>query len=296
MKRNESILVYGVTGLLVVILLVAVVFGNEGTGSTPANAAGKATGKLANQQRENSAVGDLIERTGVDIEGKLTRRESAQPEVKPTTPESQPSTPSSQASPGAVGTDPKLAVALEAAFLLRSTREGDFRRVTVQDGESLSTLMERFGIAQARRDEVLRLNEMLPNLDRVRSGQQVILPWVDDAVLIAAEKQRRERESALAAEKSAARTNPRGDAPLVNPAPLRQSPPVANPKVVDAPKAPVISGATKERKVKKGESLWKIASECGGSVTHAIEQIRALNPNVDLDPLREGVTLKVPSK
>ena len=30
MKRNESILVYGVTGLLVLILFVAVVFGNEG--------------------------------------------------------------------------------------------------------------------------------------------------------------------------------------------------------------------------------------------------------------------------
>ena len=28
MKRNESILVYGVTGLLAVILVVAVVFGN----------------------------------------------------------------------------------------------------------------------------------------------------------------------------------------------------------------------------------------------------------------------------
>ena len=312
MKRNESILVYGVTGLLVVILLVAVVFGNESSNNaTPSGVVGKGgQGKAANQTREETDVGKMIDHNGVDIEGKLVRRDPAAGSQPPTGVESKPS--AGQPAPsapvdaalnaGGNSAEAKVPVALEAAFLLRSTREGEYRKVTVQDGESLSTLMERFGIGQARREEVLRLNEMMPTLDRVRSGQQVILPWVDDAVLIAGEKQRRERETALAAEKRAAKDGPRTNVPLAKPVP---QPGPGAPRVGEwagengkapAAKVPVAGGPTKDHKVKRGDSLWKIASECGGNVTHAIEQIRALNPTVDMDPLREGVVLKVPTR
>jgi len=302
MKRNESILVYGVTGLLVVILLVAVVFGNDGSANAGSGQQPPQQGKTAaNQTKDGLDIRKLVDEPKLGTDGKLNRENQVAAEPTPGSPKGSPggnegSAPAGTgALPGAALStkdnpgDARNSLPLEAAFLLRSTREGDFRRVTVQDGESLSQLMERFGVGQSRRDEVLRLNETLPNLDRIRSGQQIILPWVEDAVLIAAEKQRKEHDAAVMAERNAAKTVP-SPSPNQNPKSTQPGPekPIG--------KFPLVMGATKERKVKKGESLWKIASECGGNVTTSIEQIRALNPQMDLDPLREGVVLKVPAK
>ena len=60
MKRNETVLVYGVTGLLVVILLVAVLFGNDGT----SNAGGKPGG--GNQAAAKPDLRDLINTSSIE--------------------------------------------------------------------------------------------------------------------------------------------------------------------------------------------------------------------------------------
>ena len=264
MRRNETILVYGVTGLLVIILLVAVVFGSDGA---PRLDAGQAPAKVETARQD---LESLIRAPLIDASGKLAKDGDAQATGDPKAPEAE------QKPVVADGSSAAALHAPEAAFLMRGPREGDYRKVRVLDGESFSVLMERFGIGQSRREEVVRLNEHVRNLDRLRAGDVLVLPYVDDVAVLEAAKQRSaergKREPVVVPERGVERGTDRGNDSGV--------------------KAAV---ATVERKVKKGESLWKVASDVDpGNVSQAMARIRELNPGVAFDPLREGTVLRVP--
>jgi hypothetical protein len=185
MKRNESYLVYPVTGLLLVVLLIAVIVGGP-----PTDELGTEGDGLVGQNTEPGVAQDLFDPPpGLDSENGLeVGTEDGESETGELTAAHVP----------LMATVPTAEVALERV-LGTSTRDGDYRLVLASRGATLESIAEIWAGGAENLSKLETLNEQLVG-DQLREGQQVLVPWVDASVLIVANEVRQDREVAAAAE------------------------------------------------------------------------------------------------
>ena len=299
MKRNESILVYSVTGLLVVILAVAILFGNEN------NARAHESGKGFDDLESLSASAD--KGAGVGAADKPADGKGAAPEAddelvtpptkaggaNPPPPEaagakSEVPAGAGQPAPEAAGAAkadaekppaPLVAVPLvtpgikpaadtesatQALVLLGdSKRDGQYRIVTVRRGDTFSELVQRWCGSLESLPLAESLNEEA-NLGNLKEGTKLCMPWVEDATLVAAHHARRTKVE-------------------------------SETKVLSEARA---SGRT--HTIKAGDKLWNIAVAQVGQKDAAkyIERIKALNSELLAHPDRlvVGKTILLPER
>jgi hypothetical protein len=289
MKRNESILVYSVTGLLVVILAVAILFGNEQGVQAHTSARGakplgeiapsevSTEGAVADQGSLPEAVADGAQPSngagpaGQEGAGAIpkpapaadTPSDHTAATAAPDASQGPPiSVPLNASSPAPAVTEPATDLATQVLMWLGdSKRDGRYRVVTVRKGDTFSELVQRWcgGLEQLEIAE--SLNEEL-NLQRLEQGTKVVLPWVEDATLVAAHVARKSKQEAEV-------------------------------KVVTDARDKGLAYV-----VKSGDKLWNIATARVGQKNAAkfIEEVKALNPELMADPgkLVAGKTIILP--
>lgn len=299
MKQNERLLVYAVTAFLALILVVAVVFGDSPravTGSPPAT---------------RSSLGDILSGGGaagaVPEAGPVRGAGDVAPSVSPTgaAPTGAPTT--GLSTPVAVKVEQPLRAPAPTPAAIVKQKVGPYRRdhgvrfVTAKRGDTFSHLAKRWcGKVDGYVDEIGYLNETTTLL---KEGQTVGVPWVDDEVLVAI----------LEAEEVPTLVKPEAASTLQatlegTPRPARSSGPgYAVPEVARsavAPDAGEVAGpaataapAFESYKVKSGDTLWPIlAKKFGnGKVPKLIERFKEMNPGVDPNRLKVGVTIKLPT-
>lgn len=271
MKQKETVLVYGVTAVLLVILGIAIAFGNGG------DARAREDLRSTGESMQQAKLGDWLA-----IEpARPPQGEPASPqEVKKGDP-SVAAKAGTEGSEAAAADDGAVALAHRAqveeresilAGLGVSRRVRNYRVVTVRAGDNLESLVRRWcvktdpylGITRALNEDV--------DLEHLRPGQEIWLPWVDDEEVVAAHIER---------SRAAARPPEPADAPA------RSGPAAAD------------HASSREYVVKEGESLWKIAVRLTGGVRHApqwIDRVRALNPDLDPDRIRAGQRIRIPGR
>jgi LysM repeat protein len=289
MKRSESVLVYAVTAVLAVILVVAVVFGHE----EPARAGGQGAGgrEAATNVAQLLDVQDFgdLGSGGSGSDGPGTGDVPAGPGGLTT---AAPGTfPEEEPAPGEVGAAPQFAVpvgplraaagsggvaAVLGAFELERSWNGElFRIYEVQAGETFSELVQRWTGSLDDIADVQALNEDV-DLERLKVGQVLRFPFVDDAeLLLAREARRTTAKPAVASVGSGA-----GVIEASAPKPVAAAAPGAS------------------YTIQKGDSLWSIAERHVG-VGNAEAYVRAIlaaNPRIkDAGRIRAGDRIDLPS-
>ncbi|MCA8940958.1 MAG: LysM peptidoglycan-binding domain-containing protein [Planctomycetes bacterium] len=267
MKRSESVLVYGVTGVLAVILGIAIIFGGE----TP--------------DRTDLASGDAADGRGRDIPFLSGDRvDDAERELRLLLEDEDPVTTGTDAEPEteldpapALGTDSgevrqPVEVPLHRTVQLGISRTEEnpasgerFRFVRAKPGDSLAVLIQRWcpGVDS---EIVAALNED-QNLTRLHPGDEVCVPWVDDAILIEAMEARQ-------------------SSPIPAASPVR-----------DAGIAPVAAVGTTYT-LKEGDSLWLVAKRRVGvgKADAYVREILESNPSIaDAAAVRAGQKIVLPN-
>jgi hypothetical protein len=312
MKRSETILVYGVTAMLLVILVVAL-FTNQDPQTTPANEADR-----------GARASNFTEIVGLDE--KLGVHEPANP----------PNVDAADTNPG--GADPKRAgdgFPVDRPLDARASkpsigevfgpyvRQMDTRIVVVRANDTLSGLVEKWCGSVDALPRVLSLNETLTETSRLEIGRSIALPWIDDEELLAQYEQRKLGSVDLtpandvrhAAEPRGPVASPAvGTTPRPATAPATASglqdmlfrPNTGSPAATPAGTATPAPASRAEPKplvttpsqhvVVAGDSLWKIAVAKVGvrDAGRYIEMIKAANPGLDPDHLKLKSTLKLP--
>ncbi len=277
MKQNEKILVYAVTGFLAVILAVAILFGKEPQRRMP---------ELRTDTVEVPNLLEVLERRAKGSEeptGLQAAPVDAPADEPPANP-GQPLVANVQLAPPSVA-----AMVTEKLGLSRKDR--GYRIVRARPGDSLGSLVQKWCGSTDYLLEAQGINETLSVL---QVGQEVILPWVDDEVVYAAFERRSQPSQPSQPAAGAGVAEAAGDAGAA------AQPAVAS-AVAGLPTPTVDAAArlgARQHKVAAGESLWKIAEREVGR-KHApgyIEKIRALNPNLDADRIRQGQTIQLPAK
>lgn len=316
MKQNEKLLVYAVTGFLVVILMLAVVLGSGRDGI-----------------RQSDSKGDTAKALSIDelLDRKLVNPVSA----------NEPAKPAGEVAPAPVATDaplsagpvvlqPPTTASLVTEKLGLNRKENGFRVVRIQAKDTFGTIVQKWcGKTDGYLEMAQGLNEDL-DTTRMRVGTEVTLPWVEDEVILAAYEARNPKPvmpaavpsgvpSAGPAAVSNAGMGASGDAAIAATklAPIPSVLPTSGattglptlPKPVVTPPAPSATGAVVpvavptaqaggERKytIKAGDSYWKIAEREVGkkNAKQFVDQIEALNPQVESDRLREGMKITLP--
>jgi LysM repeat protein len=299
MKQNERLLVYAVTGFLALILVIAVVFGND-----PGRDGGK--GKAAKGLDE--ILGDAVAEKSADKAGDKPEggaggagsRTGIEPPARP------------------VG-ESLVAKPLPAAELLaqklgpseRDPHAPFVRWVYAKSGDSLALLVRRWcGEGAGLLDEAMKLNE---GLVIVRPGQRIGVPYVDDGELLAMVEAREPKLSPVAAAAQpvvpavGAPTNGPANAATNGPAGLAPAPDfrlpgtasaadrgVANASFVPGNRQPA-PAAGKTYTVVAGDSLWRIAERNYGAGTadQKIREIKQANPGLT-DTIKVGQVIRLP--
>ncbi|MCB9869321.1 MAG: LysM peptidoglycan-binding domain-containing protein [Planctomycetes bacterium] len=284
MKRNETILVYAVTGLLLLILAIAVIFGEQPATKPSEQTVAQSDLPTSSTQLPGVTPALLGEGAGTPDGPAGGRPEAGR--TTPVTPETEKPRDGSNAPVGgtpspapsgpiaggssADGTTPTVtpvglaksvevpaaAPAPEQVLETRfgtSRRMGDFRVVRAWSGASLRDVVQRWCGDTSRLGDVELLNESV-DPKRLTANQEVIVPWVEASSLLAA-------------------------------AEVRHAVPAV---------APAAAGTYS---VGKGESLWKIASRRvpAKKIPAWIARFREINPEVsDPNALREGQKVRLP--
>lgn len=304
MKRNESILVYSVTGLLVVILAVAILFGNDN--SANAGELGKGLddlelvrGPAPQGELVDGAPGDKGDKPAVDEAGanakatddgklpaeaagvdKLTNAggnsgnagNNASNPATAETPKTTPDAPVAQplVAPGPIAPGPAAKPAgetdahMQALVLLGESKRDGDYRIVTVRRGDTFSELVQRWCGNL---DALPLAESLneeANLANLKEGTKLCMPWVDDVALVAAHQARRTKVDAEV-------------------------------KVLNEARA---QGRTYT--VKAGDKLWNIAVAQVGTKNAAkfIEEIKALNPELLAHPdrLTVGKTILLPQR
>ena len=296
MKQNERLLVYAVTGFLALILVIAVLFGND-----PANAAKK-------QENLSKGLKDILQPKDVPATDAEKVAAAAAAKAKADL--------ENKADEHPLIAKPVLASAMVERTLGPSRRDRFVRFVPVKRGDAFSTIVSRWcGSTDPYLKEAMCLNEEVTML---RENTEVAVPWVDDEVLAAileaqAPRTMINRSSGVPTTGSAAApagvpsANNGGNAsssrvgsptflmPGSATANASGGPAAAAPAAA-APAAAAPAAAAVDYTVKPGDSLWKIAAKKYGK-RHADRMIRAIkqiNPGLS-DSLQIDQKLKLPA-
>jgi phage tail protein X len=278
MKRSESVLVYAVTAVLAVILVVAVVFGNEA--EVRADADDVAVGQDLGARLDDfvgggpTAQGKSAE-GGDRPDGRLVGETADPPAPGPDGPTVVDGPAQYPGTAGPLRRDASLVPLAEllGEFELERQFDGSYYRLyRVVRGDTFSALVERWTGGLENLGLVRALNEEI-DPDALKEGQLLRFPLVDDAELRAAH---------------AARQAPRSDrrAPFVAPAPAPAPGRAAGTAVLGA-----------DYEIQRGESLWSIAEKQVG-VRQAEAYVRAIlaaNPRIqDASRVRAGDRITLP--
>lgn len=196
MKRNETVLVYAVTGLLLFILVVAVVFGDDPTPAKAGEMAGR-NPPAAEQPGEDPLSGlfpkpgEEPAKTGEDDKSGDVEKPDDKSDIDENPPKSALKIDAPKPSVPVLTPDMRLAQALGT-----STKEGDYRKISARRGQSLAELVEVWCGSKDRLPEVEAINEALVG-KRLAGGEPVLVPWVDADVLLEAKKERDARLAEL---------------------------------------------------------------------------------------------------
>ncbi len=283
MKQNERLLVYAVTGFLALILVIAVLFGND---PVDANAAKK-------QENMSKGLNEILQpKDDPATEAEKAKAAAAKADLE------------NKSNEQPLIARPVLASATVERTLGSSRRDRFVRFVPVKRGDAFETLVRRWcGSSGPYLKEALCLNEEVTML---REGSEVAVPWVDDEVL------------AAIIEAQAPRTmiNRGSGVPVTGPVTIPAGVPTASnggnsnigtptfrmpgsaSATLAGSTAPAASpaAAAVHYTVKPGDSLWKIAAKKYGK-RHADRMIRAIkqiNPGLS-DSLQIDQKLKLPA-
>ncbi len=272
MKQNEKILVYAVTGFLAVILGVAILFGKDSTRRLP---------DVRTDVGEATSLEALLDRRAAETKTETPAATNAPaPVVDPAT----------QPLVANVQIAPPTPAALVTEKLGLSRQENGYRIVRAARGDTLGDLVRKWCGSLDMLEDAQGLNETLQTL---RVGQDVVLPWVEDDVVLAAYDKR-----------TAPVTPPVAAAPATTPSTGVAEASASRNAVTNSVVAPVAApadanaAAPRTYKIVAKDSLWKIAErEVGKGKAYAyVEKILDANPNLDAERLREGQTIKLPAK
>ena len=195
MKRNEKILVYGVTGFLVAILVIAVVFGNEDL-TRAVEASTKSEAPRTLQDLITDPDGEAVNSTLAEAGAGIDEEEAAA--GKDTAADEEALSPAMFIGPLAV-VQPVEVISTETISVLgKSRREGNYRVVAVQPGDTFSGLVQRWCGSLDLGPDVERLNEGVI-VDALSTGLELWFPWVEEEILLEANDQRLEEVQERAA-------------------------------------------------------------------------------------------------
>ena len=293
MKQNERLLVYAVTGFLALILVVAVVFGDG------------PKAPVTGEERGGTSLSDILGG------GEKAQAQQGDPAgTRADGPEAGGVSGSTTAFEGPVAAkveQPLRAPAPSAASLVQQ-KLGSYRRdrsvrfVTAKRGDTFSHLAKRWcGKVDGVVQEIEYLNETTVST-RLREGEQVGVPWVDDEVLLAI------LEAEAVPTRLAGGSAATGVSQPAVGVPGPAGPSYATPAITamgDAgvqPASATVSSAGAASAftlytIKGGDTLWPILAKRFGNrkVPAMIERVKALNPGLDVDRLRVGKTIKLPA-
>ena len=300
MKQNERLLVYAVSGFLGLILVVAVLFRPSGDDKRAAQTPGLA--HILNQEVAAKDADASKPAATPAADGGVKAADAAFPGVpSPTDVAPQPL--------AAAAPKPMVAADLVAQQLGLSRRERNVRWVRAKPNDSHDSLVRRWcGARDPYLAETKSLNE---ELEVLRVGQEVAVPWVDDEVLllaIEASKPKVLTADAPSAGAPAAAVAP--GAAVVTNVPMPTLAPAGTVAPANsnsngnggATGAPASSSATPPAggtsyTVKPGDSLWRIAERTYGrkNADKMVAAIKQANPGLG-DNVRDGQKIVLPAK
>lgn len=269
MKRSESVLVYAVTAVLAVILVVAVVFGNEGEAAGPSkeSLAGGGLPKALGLGEDGADPTDGFTDVGPGVRPAAVDPGSEDPVTGPAAPElpSQYETPIGPLrASGNVASIASILGPFRAENQIDGTR---YRVVEIQRGDTFSELVQKWTGDLDKAPIVRALNESVDPA-ALRAGEELWVPWVDDAELLLAWQER---------------TASPGAASVSRPA--------------ETPRSTAVPAGGEVHEIVKGESLWRIAEQrvgTGGASAYVQAILRA-NPSIrDASSIRAGEKIVLP--
>lgn len=287
MKQNERLLVYAVTGFLALILVIAVLFGNDPV----------AVAKT--QENTSNGLSDILQPNKLDAE---LAKAKADADAKAMSLAEQLNAGDSHEQP--LNAKPYSASDVVVRVLGKSRRERMVRWVPVKRGDAFEKLVRRWcGDTQDNLEEALQLNEDTTTL---KVGSEVMVPWVTDEVLAAIIEAQGASSRTLASspvgsnrtlmsssDEPAAAGMPR---PSVT-RPGFKMPGESNSKPATPSASSAGSADLVTYTVKKGDSIWRIATKRYGKAKayKMVKAIQSLNPNLG-DVLDVGQEFKIPAK
>ena len=297
MKQNERLLVYAVTAFLALILVIAIVFGDNPT--TPARSS--ATG--------GTSLNDILNGVGAtpDVEPEVAASDAVEEVVVSVV---------GIDGPSATKVEQPLRIKAPSAasqvmqkigpYTLKHGYRRAYRLVEVKPNDTWQKIAKRWCLDVEYVDEIQCCNESTTDL---RAGQKLLVPLSASDEELLAELEAAAKPKLLAGGQDAAATpEPVTGAPLPASTSL---PNFARPQIESgaeaaaavtpaappggAPVAATAQGGFVIYTVKPGDMLERVLRKrFGQGHFRARKVVQQLNPGIDVDRLRPGQTIKIP--